>query len=176
MAMATPGPVKRLRTLATYASKPGGGAAGLWAVAREGTSEIASSAARPRSGRVGVIMAENVSAAGPDRKLTISERILRGARITSSAPGMPPVPQGSDASLRVTSLVRAAAGDIATRAEALMLEQTVELPRAAAARDPWVAAHILGRVEWISPAGDGTHRVTIAQPLVTTAGDPAQLL
>jgi ribulose-bisphosphate carboxylase large chain len=89
---------------------------------------------------------------------------------------MPPVPQGSDASLRVTYLVRAAAGDIAARAEALMLEQTVELPRAEAARDPWVAAHILGRVERISAVGDGTHRVTIAQPLVTTAGDPAQLL
>jgi ribulose-bisphosphate carboxylase large chain len=89
---------------------------------------------------------------------------------------MPPVPQGSDASLRVTYLVRAAAGDIAARAEALMLEQTVELPRAAAARDPWVAAHILGRVERIAAVGDGTHRVTIAQPLATTAGDPAQLL
>jgi ribulose-bisphosphate carboxylase large chain len=86
------------------------------------------------------------------------------------------VPQGSDASLRVTYLVRAAAGDAAARAEALMLEQTVELPRAAAARDPWVAAHILGRVERISAVGDGTHRVTIAQPLATTAGDPAQLL
>ena len=57
-----------------------------------------------------------------------------------------------------------------------MLEQTVELPRAVAARDPWVAAHILGAVERIEPAGDDLHRVTIAQPLATAAGDPAQLL
>jgi ribulose-bisphosphate carboxylase large chain len=86
------------------------------------------------------------------------------------------VHQGSDSSLRATYLVRAAAGDVAARAEALLLEQAVELPRAAATRDPWVAAHILGRVEECRPAGDGLHRVTIAQPLATTAGDPAQLL
>jgi ribulose-bisphosphate carboxylase large chain len=78
--------------------------------------------------------------------------------------------------LRVTYLVRARADDIAARAEALLLEQTVELPRAVAARDPWVAAHILGCVEDIRPAGDDLHRVTIAQPLATTAHDPAQLL
>lgn len=84
--------------------------------------------------------------------------------------------QGSDDWLRVTYLVRAAAADVAARAEALMLEQTVELPRAVAARDPWVAAHVLGRVERIDPAGEGTHRVTIAQPLATAAADPAQLL
>jgi ribulose-bisphosphate carboxylase large chain len=81
-----------------------------------------------------------------------------------------------DPCLHVTYLVRAAAGDVAARAEALLLEQTVELPRDTAARDPWVAAHILGCVEEIHPAGAGLHRVTIAQPLATTAGDPAQLL
>ncbi len=86
------------------------------------------------------------------------------------------MPQRTDDALRVTYLVRAAAGDVTARAEALMLEQAVELPRAAAARDPWVAAHILGRVEQISAAQDGTHLVTIAQPLATAAADPAQLL
>src|SRR6476659_7989367 len=86
------------------------------------------------------------------------------------------VPLGSEEMLRVTYLVRAAPEDIAARAEALMLEQTVELPRATAGRDPWVAAHILGTVEAIRPAGDDLHRVTITQPLATAAGDPAQLL
>ena len=81
-----------------------------------------------------------------------------------------------DPSLHVTYLVRAAAGDVAARAESLLLEQTVELPRAIAARDPWVADHILGCVEEIRPAGVDLHRVTIAQPLATAAGDPAQLL
>src|SRR5262245_39397503 len=76
-----------------------------------------------------------------------------------------PVVQGRGDWLRVTYLVRASAGDIAARAEALMLEQAVELPRAMAARDAWVAAHMLGRVEQIESAGDGAHRVTIGQPL-----------
>lgn len=83
---------------------------------------------------------------------------------------------GNGASLRVTYLVRAAAGDVAARAEALLLEQAVELPRAVAARDPWVAAHILGCVEDIRAEGEGRYRVTLVQPLATTAGDPAQLL
>jgi ribulose-bisphosphate carboxylase large chain len=83
---------------------------------------------------------------------------------------------GSDQPLRVTYLVRSPAADIAARAEALMLEQTVELPRATAARDPWVAGHILGTVEAVEPAGPELHRVTIAHPLATVAADPAQLL
>jgi S-methyl-5-thioribulose 1-phosphate isomerase len=86
------------------------------------------------------------------------------------------VPLGSDEPLRVTYLVRAPAGEIAARAEALMLEQAVELPRATAAYDPWVAAHILGVVEAIEPVGADLHRVTIAHPLATAADDPAQLL
>ena len=81
-----------------------------------------------------------------------------------------------DDSFRVTYLVRAAPEDIAARAEALTLEQTVELPRATAGRDPWVAAHLLGTVEAIEPAGDDLHRVTIAQPLATVGDNPAQLL
>ena len=85
-------------------------------------------------------------------------------------------PDPGDPSLHVTYIVRAAAGDVAARAESLLLEQTVELPRAIAARDPWVADHILGCVEEIRPAGVDLYRVTIAQPLATTAGDPAQLL
>lgn len=78
--------------------------------------------------------------------------------------------------LQVTYLVRATDGEIAARAEALLLEQAVELPRRAAVRDPWVVEHILGRVEAIRREGEGIHRVTIAHPLATAAGDPAQLL
>jgi ribulose-bisphosphate carboxylase large chain len=80
------------------------------------------------------------------------------------------------ASLRVSYLVRASARDVAARAETLMLEQTVELPRAAASRYPWVAEHMLGCVEEIRPLGGDRYRVTLAQPLATTANDPAQLL
>lgn len=56
-----------------------------------------------------------------------------------------------------------------------MLEQTVELPRAAV-RDPRVAQQVLGRVETIEPSGNGAYRVTIVQPPATAASDPAQLL
>jgi ribulose-bisphosphate carboxylase large chain len=77
--------------------------------------------------------------------------------------------------LRVTYLVRASAADIASRAEALMLEQTVELPREAlgAMRLP---EPVVGQVDRIEPIGEGTYRVIISQPFATTASDPAQLL
>jgi S-methyl-5-thioribulose 1-phosphate isomerase len=80
----------------------------------------------------------------------------------------------SDATVRVTYLVRANAREIESRAEALLLEQTVELPRAAL-RDAYVVEQVVGRVEGILPEA-GQYRVTIAQPLATTAQDPAQLL
>ena len=54
----------------------------------------------------------------------------------------------SEAPICVTYLVHAAADDVAARAEALLLEQAVELPRAAV-RDHWVAEHILVFVDAI---------------------------
>lgn len=77
--------------------------------------------------------------------------------------------------LRVTFLVRAAADEIERRAETLMLEQTVELPRGAVS-DPRVVEQIIGRVEAIEPADAGSFRVVISHPLATAASDPAQLL
>ena len=78
-------------------------------------------------------------------------------------------------SLRVTYLVRASSAEIASRADALMLEQTVELPRRVMT-DSRVIERVVGRVESIEPAGDGDFRVVISQPLAATASDPAQLL
>lgn len=80
-----------------------------------------------------------------------------------------------DPSLRVTYLVRGKAGVIGARAEALMLEQAVELPRAAL-RDAGASDRVLGRIESIDPESEDRHRVTISHPLATTAHDPAQLL
>ncbi len=77
--------------------------------------------------------------------------------------------------VRATYLVRADAGAIEARAEALLLEQTVELPRTAL-RDRTVCERVLGEVERIEPHEPGRYRVVIAQPLATTALDPAQLL
>jgi ribulose-bisphosphate carboxylase large chain len=81
----------------------------------------------------------------------------------------------ADSPLRVTYLIRAAAVEIERRAESLMLEQTVELPRSAV-HDSRVVEQVVGQVERIEPAGDHTFRVTISQPLTTAASDPAQLL
>jgi ribulose-bisphosphate carboxylase large chain len=77
--------------------------------------------------------------------------------------------------LRVAYLVRAAAADIEGRAESLLLEQTVELPRPALHERPAVQG-MVGRVEDVREVSEGTHRVTLSQPLAATACDPAQLL
>jgi ribulose-bisphosphate carboxylase large chain len=66
--------------------------------------------------------------------------------------------------------------EIEARAEAIAFEQTVEVPRAVAMREPFIAREIVGRVESIERAPDGSHRATIAYPVATTAFDPAQLL
>ncbi len=58
------------------------------------------------------------------------------------------------------------------RAEALALEQTVELPREALGEGP---AHV-GRVESVEVGVDGGVRATIAYPVEATAADPGQLL
>ena len=65
--------------------------------------------------------------------------------------------------------------DIAARAEALLVEQTVELSRAAVS-DPWVRANIIGEILSTEPLDDGRFAVAIAQPARTTGFDPAQFL
>ncbi|HET8625396.1 MAG TPA: RuBisCO large subunit C-terminal-like domain-containing protein [Gemmatimonadales bacterium] len=77
--------------------------------------------------------------------------------------------------LRATYLVQADAGAIEARAEALLLEQTVELPRAAL-RDRTARERVLGRIELIELHDSEHYKVVVAQPLATTALDPAQLL
>ena len=64
---------------------------------------------------------------------------------------------------------------IAARADALLLEQTVELSRAVT-RDPWVRENIVGEVLSIEEIGAGRYAVALAQPLRATALDPAQFL
>jgi ribulose-bisphosphate carboxylase large chain len=77
--------------------------------------------------------------------------------------------------IRISYLVHCDSDHIRARAEALLLEQTVELPLNAV-RDPAVARYIVGQVEHIEPVADHRFRVVIAQPLAAAAGDPAQLL
>ena len=63
----------------------------------------------------------------------------------------------------------------AERAEALALEQTVELPRTAI-RDPVVEGEVLGRVEEVRTLPGGGALATVAFPVETTGFEPSQLL
>ena len=78
--------------------------------------------------------------------------------------------------LRVAYRIGGHPGDAPARAEAIALEQTVEVPKPVAMREPFIAREIVGRVESIESSSDGSQRATIAYPVATTALDPAQLL
>ena len=76
--------------------------------------------------------------------------------------------------LRVTYHVTAAnQSDLDARVESLLLEQTVELPRAAL-RDKFVLENIVGRVESVKTIGAEEHAVIIDFPISATGNDPAQ--
>ena len=78
--------------------------------------------------------------------------------------------------LRVTYLMQAASQpELEARVESLLLEQTVELPRAAL-RDSFVLENIVGRLIETKATGEQAYRVTIDFPIVATADDPAQFL
>jgi ribulose-bisphosphate carboxylase large chain len=77
--------------------------------------------------------------------------------------------------VQIVYRVRTSAEALESRAEALLLEQTVELPRSALRWD-FVRREMVGRVVSTVPVGEGEYRVTIEQPEATTGGDPAQLL
>ncbi len=78
--------------------------------------------------------------------------------------------------LRVTYRVSASnPSDLHARVESLLLEQTVELPRAAL-RDPFVLENIVGRLVSVDPLEATNHRVVIDFPIIATADDPAQFL
>ena len=65
--------------------------------------------------------------------------------------------------------------DLDARVESLLLEQTVELPRAAL-RDKFVLENIVGRLASVKTIGAETHAVTIDFPISATGNDPAQFL
>ncbi len=77
--------------------------------------------------------------------------------------------------LYVTYRLEATPGEAAALAEAILLEQTVETPRRVAERDAFVRDHLMGRIDAISPAEDGT-RVTLALPMLTASADASQFI
>jgi len=77
--------------------------------------------------------------------------------------------------LEIVYRIKSPAAALAGRVEALLLEQTVELPRAAL-HSATVRDHFVGHVAASEAVGPDEFRVTLAQPVAATAGDPAQLL
>ena len=67
------------------------------------------------------------------------------------------------------------ASEAEARAEAVAREQTVEVPREVV-RDTVVEREALGRVERLERDPAGGFRATLAFPIGTTGGDPAQFL
>jgi len=78
-------------------------------------------------------------------------------------------------SLYVTYHIQSSSSDIRARAEAVALEQSVELPRPAV-RDPYVEEHIIGKIETIDALADGVFKVVIRFNPETTGYEPAQFL
>jgi ribulose-bisphosphate carboxylase large chain len=76
--------------------------------------------------------------------------------------------------LRASYRLDAGAAGVEARAEALLHEQTVELPPGAV-RDPFVRDEVLARLEAIEPGPDG-FRLRVAYPELATTRDPAQIL
>lgn len=77
--------------------------------------------------------------------------------------------------LRVTYHIAATADEIAARAEAVAVEQSVEMP-VGAIRHPHIHTDILGQVESIESVGDKLFRVVIRLAVATTGLAPAQLV
>lgn len=85
--------------------------------------------------------------------------------------------QISTANKTITAVyrVRGDAGSIARRAEAIAVEQSVEMPLAAI-DDSYVRESIVGRVEAIADLGGGLFELRIALAAATTGGEAGQLM
>jgi ribulose-bisphosphate carboxylase large chain len=77
--------------------------------------------------------------------------------------------------LYVTYSISAAPGDIERRAEALAVEQSIEMPLEAV-REQRIRDEVVGRVESIEPDGEDRFRVVLGLATETTGGEVAQLL
>src|SRR5580704_7651700 len=77
--------------------------------------------------------------------------------------------------IEVTYRLRTPSAQLETRIEALLLEQTVELPRSAL-RSAFVRERFVGRMIDAAATGADEFRVRLGQPADAAAGDPAQLI
>jgi ribulose-bisphosphate carboxylase large chain len=77
--------------------------------------------------------------------------------------------------ISATYLLSSSADDVRARAQALALEQSVELPLAAV-RDARIREEIVARIAGIEPVDSGRYRVTVELAVATVGKNPAQLL
>ncbi len=77
--------------------------------------------------------------------------------------------------IQVVYHVKSTVREIESRADSLLLEQAVELPREAL-HDPWVKENIVGHVHSTRHLKENLFEVIIHHPARTTADDPAQFL
>ena len=79
------------------------------------------------------------------------------------------------ATYHLSALLTSSADEIAARAEAIAVEQSIEMPPTAV-RKQSVIDDYLGRVESITPLSPGLHRVVIALSAGTLGNEPGQLM
>jgi ribulose-bisphosphate carboxylase large chain len=79
--------------------------------------------------------------------------------------------------MRITAVYRVFCGreDVQRKAEALAVEQSVEMPVEAIA-DQWVRNEIVGRLAEVTDCGDGSFRVEVSLSPETVGGEPGQLM
>ena len=79
--------------------------------------------------------------------------------------------------MRITAIYRVFCSreDIPRKAEALAVEQSVEMPVDAIA-DQWVREEIVGRVGEVTDCGDGSFRVSVSLSAATVGAEPGQLM
>ena len=79
--------------------------------------------------------------------------------------------------MRITAVYRVFCSreDLPRKAEALAIEQSVEMPVTAIA-DEWVREEIVGRLGEITDCGDGSFQVTVSLSAATVGAEPGQLM
>jgi hypothetical protein len=81
----------------------------------------------------------------------------------------------SEARIDVTYRLQGAGGNAAARAQALALEQSIEMP-AEAVRDARVLRDVVARVEAIEPQPDGSHLARLSLSVESVGDDAGQLM
>ena len=78
--------------------------------------------------------------------------------------------------IEITYYIDAKAEEVSDRAQAILLEQTVETPASVARRYDFVRENMMGNVDNLVEAKEGGYYATMSIPTINAGTDPAQLL